>query len=158
MPMLLTALIMAQAAMPLGHAEHETATPEPVCVRAGDLPRNFAKWNSVPSSVLRVGVPVEVTALPESPVKWAAPPGKPGRGAVRGFSIARAGVYQLGLSNGAWIDVVRRGKALKSVAHGHGPLCTGLRKIVDFRLARGTYRLQLAAMPEATTKVMVVLR
>lgn len=154
--MLLTALILAQAAMPMGHAEHKEERPEPVCMRAGELPPAFAQWNAAPSKTLRVGVPVEVAALPETRVKWAMRPGRPGQCAVLRFSIARAGVYQVGLSNGAWIDVVRGGKALESVAHGHGPLCTGLRKIVDFRLARGNYTLQLAAMPEATIKVMVV--
>ena len=156
--MLLTALMLAQAGMPARHGAHKVETPEPACVRAGDLPPAFAKWNSAPAKVLRVGVPVEVAALPAARVKWAVRPGKPGPGAVLRFSIARAGVYQVGLSHGAWIDVVRGGKALASVAHGHGPLCTGLRKIVDFRLARGSYVLQLAAMPEATIKVMVVSR
>ena len=156
MPMLLTTLMLAQAAMPTDHAAHKMETPEPVCVRAGDLPRAFAGWNGAPGQALRVGVPVEVVAVPAPRVRWAVRPGKPGSGAVLSFTIARAGVYRVGLSNGAWIDMVRGGKALASVAHDHGPLCTGLRKIVDFRLASGTYRLQLTAMPGPTTRVMVV--
>ena len=141
--------------MPMEHAKAPT-TPEPVCVRAGDLPPAFARWNSVPGKALRVDVPVEVAALPSGRVRWAMPPAKPGSGAVLQFSIATAGVYQIGLGNGAWIDVVQRGKALTSIAHGHGPVCTGLRKVVDFRLARGAYSLQLTAMPQPTTRVMVV--
>jgi hypothetical protein len=155
-PILLTALVLAKTAMPMANAGHAMDGPEPVCVQAGDLPATFAKWNAIPSPALRIGLPTEAVARPAPRVKWVMPPAKPGRGAVLRFSIGRAGVYQVGLSNAAWIDVVRRGKALKSLAHGHGPLCTGLRKIVDFRLARGTYTLQLAAMPEPTSRVMVV--
>jgi hypothetical protein len=155
-PILLTAFLFAQSATPMQHAAHAAETPEPVCVRAGDLPANFARWHTAPAPVLRLGTPSDVVARPASRVKWAVPAGRPGPGAALRLSIARAGVYQVGLSNGAWIDLIARGKALASAAHGHGPLCTGLRKIVDFRLARGTYTLQLAAMPEATTRVMVV--
>ena len=68
----------------------------------------------------------------------------------------KAGIYSIGLSTGAWIDLVAKGKALTSVAHGHGPICTGLRKMVDFRLAPGSYALQLAGMKADTTKVMIV--
>lgn len=158
MPILLTALILAQAAMPMAHAGAARDVPEPVCVRAGDLPPAFAQWNAAPSTMLRIGKPIELTAEPAGRVKWAVRPGKPGDGAVRRFDITHAGIYRLGLSNGAWVDIVSRGKALQSVAHDHGPLCTGLRKIVDFRLARGRYTLQLAAMPAPATRVMLVAK
>lgn len=148
--LLLTALILAQTAatMPM------TKTPEPVCVRAGDLPPAFAGWNGAPGKTLVVGTPVVLTAA--SDVAWAVPPKKPGKGAVASFTIREAGTYQIGLSNGAWIDVVRGGKALASSSHGHGPACTGLRKMVSFALTPGTYVLQLASMPAAETRVMVV--
>ncbi|MFC3581362.1 hypothetical protein [Sphingomonas hylomeconis] len=158
MPMLLTALILAQSAMPMAHGAHGIETPEPVCVRAGDLPPAFRGWNMMPGTVLQPTVPVIARARPAARTPWAVRPAKPGPGAVLRFSIARAGVYQIGLSNGAWVDVVRGRRALAPIAHGHGPLCTGLRKIVDYRLVRGSYALQLAAMPEPTTRVMLVRR
>lgn len=150
MPFLLTALILAQAAAPVPMAK----TPEPVCVRAGDLPPAFAGWNDAPSKTLVVGTPVVLTASPN--VVWAVPPKKPGKGVVASFAIRKAGTYQVGLGNGAWIDVVRGGKALASSKHGHGPACTGLRKMVSFALTPGTYVLQLASMPAAETRVMIV--
>ena len=150
MPLLMTALILAQAAAPMPMAK----TPEPVCVRAGDLPPAFAKWNAAPGKTLVVGTPVVLKASPT--VAWAVPPKKPGAGAVATFSVATAGTYQIGLSNGTWIDVVRGGKSVASTAHGHGPLCTGLRKIVSFALTPCRYSLQLASMPAAETRVMVV--
>ena len=150
MSVLMTAMILVQAAGPAPM----TRTPEPVCVRAGDLPRAFAGWNATPGKTLVMGTPTVLAA--SSSVAWAVPPKKPGKGAVATFRVTRAGRYQIGLSDGAWIDVVRSGKALPSSKHGHGPLCTGLRKIVGFVLTSGTYTLQLAAMPAAETRVMIV--
>jgi hypothetical protein len=154
-PMLMTALILAQARMPIDHARHGQEEAEPVCVRAGDLPPAFAAWNAPASPTLVVGKPYILPALSPAGIRWAVP-AKPGNGAVASFKIARAGAYRIGLSNGAWIDVVQNGKALRSAAHAHGPVCTGLRKLVEFRLPRGTYVLQLSAMRAAETKVMVV--
>lgn len=148
--LLLTALTLMQAAAPIPMA----TTPEPVCVRAGDLPPAFAGWNGAPGKTLVVGTPVVLTALPN--VVWPVPPKKPGKGAVASFRVAKAGIYQIGLSNGAWIDVVRGGKVLASSKHGHGPACTGLRKMVSFALTPGTYTLQLASMPAAEMRVMIV--
>ena len=151
--LLLTALVLAQTAAPMTMPMDK---PEPVCVRAGDLPPAFANWNAAPRKPVILACPVVMTARPAPGVKWAAPAGKPGNGAVAWFRISTPGTYQIGLSNGAWIDLVAKGKTVTSLDHRHGPLCTGLRKIVDFRLARGMYALQLAGMPAAETKVMVV--
>lgn len=156
MPMLLTAFLFVHAVQ--AAPARPSVAPEPVCVRAGDLPRAFAGWNTAASTTLSVGKPFVLRAMPPGKIRWGVPARKPGNGAVASFTIATAGAYRIGLSNGAWIDVVLGGKALRSTAHGHGPLCTGLRKVVDFTLTRGTYALQLSAMPEAETRVMVVAK
>jgi hypothetical protein len=54
------------------------------------------------------------------------------------------------------VDVIREGAAVPSVAHGHGPACTGIRKMVDFDLASGAYTLQLAGNASATLPLMLV--
>ncbi|WP_260599645.1 hypothetical protein [Sphingomonas endolithica] len=154
MPMLMTALILAQTAM--GHP-NTPETPEPVCVRAGDLPREFAAWDAPAAARLAVGRPSILRAQSPSAIRWAVR-GKAGNGALASFTVARAGPYRIGLSNAARVDVVRGGKALESIAHGHGPICTGLRKIVDFTLPRGTYVLQLSGMPADETKVMIAAK
>lgn len=158
---LFSALLLVQAATtPPPAALLPRKESEPVCVRAGDLPPDFAGWSMPPTKMLRLGGPVVVEAQDPKTVKWAipAPASRPGRGAVVPFKITKAGTYRIGLSNGAWIDVVAGGKALESVTHGHGPACTELRKIVDFNLAPGDYVLQLAGMPAPTTKVMIVAK
>ena len=66
-----------------------------------------------------------------------------------------AGTYRVALSSGAWIDLVRDGEPVASTAHGHGPNCTGVRKMVDFPLTPGRYTLQLGANGEAEMRVLV---
>lgn len=159
---LFSALLLVQAATtpPPPAALLPRKESEPVCIRAGDPPPGFEAWSMPPTKLLRLGAPVIVDAQDPKTVKWAipAPASKPGKGAVVAFTITKAGTYRIGLSNGAWIDVVAGGKALESVAHGHGPACTELRKIVDFQLKPGSYVLQLAGMPAPTTKVMIVAK
>ncbi|ABE63535.1 hypothetical protein Nham_2757 [Nitrobacter hamburgensis X14] len=61
------------------------------------------------------------------------------------IDVREAGTYRVALDSAAWIDLVRGRQAVISIAHGHGPACTGIRKIVDFPLAPGLYTLQIAA-------------
>jgi hypothetical protein len=71
------------------------------------------------------------------------------------FQVARPGTYRVALGNAAWIDVVRAGRALAASAHGHGPACTGIRKMVDFKLEPGRYVLQLSGTKAASLPVMI---
>lgn len=157
---LMPLLLLAQAtAMPMTPGmTMPVEKPEPVCVRAGDLPPAFTKWNAAPSTAPAIGTPFVATGT--EPSKLASATGdiakRGGTAALLSFTVAKAGVYQIGLGSGAWIDVVSGGKALGSVAHGHGPICTGLRKIVDFELAPGRYALQLSGIKAATIRVMIV--
>jgi hypothetical protein len=72
------------------------------------------------------------------------------------FTITKGGRYRVALDQAAWIDIVRDGKALTSVAHGHGPNCTTIRKIVDFDLTPGAYTLKLTKLTKASAKLMLV--
>jgi len=149
--MLLPILMLAQAAA--APMTPGMQMPEPVCVRAGDLPAAFGKWNGTPASQLAIGTPFVVTGAA------AAPDSKhPGKVADVPFTVESAGVYRVGLSDAAWVDVMADGKASKTAAHGHGPACTGLRKIVDFELSPGTYTLHLDGMKADTIKAMIVPR
>ena len=68
------------------------------------------------------------------------------------------------LGSAAWIDVLRdptlgtSGVAppIPSVAHAHGPDCTGLRKMVDFDLMPGRHLLQVVGNSTAVLPMMVV--
>ncbi|WEK43594.1 MAG: homogentisate 1,2-dioxygenase [Candidatus Sphingomonas colombiensis] len=110
-------------------------------------------------ALLPIGSSALVALLPTSQVSYAVPPAKAGapasNGGLLGFFVARPGRYRVALGNAAWVDVVRDGKSLTSVAHNHGPACSGIRKMVDFDLSPGRYLLQIAGSDALASGVMV---
>ncbi len=67
-------------------------------------------------------------------------------GGVFTLTVDKAGTYSIALSEGAWIDVApAAGAVLTSTAHGHGPACTTIHKVVDFALQPGAYVVQISA-------------
>lgn len=110
-------------------------------------------------SSLAIGQAVRLTLLQTPQVRYPVRPEKPGGsvsygGLVR-LDVEQAGTYRVALGSSAWIDLVGDGKALTSSAHGRGPDCTGIRKMVDFELAPGRYTVQIAANGEPETTVLV---
>jgi hypothetical protein len=108
---------------------------------------------------LAVGRAADLMLLPTPQVHYPLRPEKPGGsisyGGLVGITVTRPGTYRIALSSGAWIDLVRDGKAATSTAHGHGPACTGVRKMVDFPLTPGRYTLQIGANGQARMTVLV---
>ena len=74
------------------------------------------------------------------------------------IEVKKAGRLIVALDAGAWIDLVREGTVVKSVTHGHGPACSGIRKMVEFDVTPGRYQLQIVNAPSASIHAMVVLR
>lgn len=68
-------------------------------------------------------------------------------------AIPTAGNYRVGLSSGAWIDVLQEGKPVISTVHGHGEGC--VRKAVTFALKAGNAVIQLSGNREADVRLMV---
>lgn len=138
------------------------ATPAP-------LPTEVAGWATmapltasatpVAAPRLALGSGAALTLLPSAGVTYAAAmkhPGAPGTfGGNVAFTVVAPGRYRVALGSGAWIDVARGDVAQTSIAHGKGPACTSLKKMVDFDLAPGAYVLQIAGNDAATLKVMV---
>lgn len=79
-----------------------------------------------------------------------------GFGGLFAFSVSGAGVYRIALGAAAWVDVAGEDGPLASVGHAHGPACSGIRKMVDFALAPGRYRLMLSKADRANLPVMIV--
>lgn len=79
-----------------------------------------------------------------------------GNGGTLALAITEAGTYRIALGGKAWVDLVQQGKAIASVAHTHGPKCSGIRKIVDFKLTPGNYAIQLSGSADEAVAVMVV--
>lgn len=111
------------------------------------------------AATLPIGAGVTATLLPTPKVAYVVRPEKPGgsvsSGGLFAFTVPSPGRYRVALGSGAWIDVLSGTTAAVSVAHGHGPACTGVRKMVDFDLTPGRYLLQVAGNGNATLPMMV---
>ena len=157
---LLPGLAIAQEEMPAAKC---TATVAPPAALAGwsamDKITAADKPTGLGTAALTLGRSASVTLLPTRQVAYGLQPEKPGgsvaHGGLLAVQIADAGTYQISLDSGAWIDLVRDGKALISTAHAPGPACTGIRKTVQFVLTPGRYLLQLSANAAPTIAVMV---
>ena len=81
-------------------------------------------------------LPAVPERAPKSPDSYA--------GFVRA-SVPKPGTYRITLSEGAWIDVIQDGVALKATAHSGATGCDGVRKSVKFELAPGPMIIELSA-------------
>ena len=166
MPILLPLAALLLAGAP--QAAEPAADPKCATVRPA-FPAGFGGWSTrAPlaagasprtAPVLAVGRAADLTLHPLADVTPVAPWGKPpapgGQAGLAMFQVARGGTYRVALGSAAWVDVVRAGRALASSAHGHGPACTGIRKIVDFRLQPGRYVLQVSGGTSASVPVLI---
>lgn len=96
---------------------------------------------------------------PTREVHYVAQPEKPGGSVAYGgmatLTVTIPGRYQVSLSSDAWVDMLKNGAALASVAHAPGPKCSSIRKTVIFSLSPGPYVLQISANPAPTATVMI---
>lgn len=142
-----------------------------------DLPPELSAWNkrqpllaardtrSLTGATLTIGKAIEGGLRPAAEMRYAQKPEKPGSSASFGglytFAVAEKGSYRVALGSAAWVDVVRAGvkkgdgTVMKSTGHGHGPDCSGIRKMVDFTLQPGTYLVQLSGSAAARLPLMV---
>jgi hypothetical protein len=138
---MLFVLLSALLPQPAAHPAPPTAM---VCTGVdGNLPAGLGPWIhiSAMTPILRPGVTVAATP-----------------GSAMTIEIAEAGTYGVAIDTGAWIDVSRDGQALRSTAHGHGPACSTIRKIVDFRLEPGRYTIQLNRTEATAVRLLVIQR
>lgn len=171
------ALVLAIAATGSAHAAQPMAGPmtghdHAACSAPAAVPADLAGWSAAHRSVkaavkaggaakalLEQGVAVDAALAPTPKVAYAIEPGKPGGsvsyGGLFAFDVAAAGRYRVAQSGRSWVDVIVDGKAVPSVAHGHGPDCSGIAKMVEYDLPAGRHLLQIAANGEQALAVMV---
>lgn len=74
---------------------------------------------------LTIGTAVRARLLPDAKIAYLVRPGKldaaSNIGGLFTFVAPAAGRYRVALGSGVWIDMIQQGRALVSVAHGHGP-------------------------------------
>jgi hypothetical protein len=97
---------------------------------------------------LTLGTPAQISLTPDGEGKHK------GSGKV---TVTAPGTYEFALGSAAWIDVAQDGAVLTSTSHGHGPACSGIRKIVGFALQPGTYDVRLSRSDSDNVQVMVSL-
>lgn len=140
---------------------------------SGALPAEFAGWSSrsammaakdfsgLPAAAVGIGTAVDAALTPTGDVRYVAAPEKAGGlasyGGLFSFTVESTGTYRVALGSAAWIDVLKGEAAVASTAHGHGPDCSGIRKVVDFPLAAGSYTLQIAGSAAPSLPLMIVL-
>jgi len=74
-----------------------------------------------------------------------------------GVRIRSEGVFGIALDREGWIDVAPAGgRKLRMVSESRGPRCSGIRKIVRYRLRPGSYRVTVARLQGARAKMMLV--
>jgi hypothetical protein len=158
-------------ALPPAGVAQEDRGPAAKCDVAVQPPPPLAGWNSkadITAATKEDGLSVATLSIDQAAavtlhgtreVSYVMQPDKPGGSVAHGGLLAvvidKAGTYQVSLSSGAWIDLVRDGKSIISSAHAPGPACTGIRKTVQFPLTPGRYVLQISANADPTIAVMV---
>lgn len=149
--------MLLAAALLLGQAAPAAQTTACKATDAS-LPAALAGWTA-PSDAFVPGKAVELDTIDAATLEGLPAGAKPGKAATIGFRIAAAGTYGVALDQPGWIDVLpgtEGGKPIESSAHGHGPDCSTIRKLVRFRLAPGVYRLYVSALARPRAKVMLV--
>ncbi|HEX8300253.1 hypothetical protein [Sphingomonas sp.] len=72
-------------------------------------------------------------------------------------TIRKPGVFGIALDRDGWIDVApARGKPLRMASENRGPRCSGIRKIVRFRLNAGDYRVTVSKLGAGQARLMLV--
>ncbi len=140
---------------------------DPVCAAPTPLAEPWTSWTQSGQAkagivaqgapALILGKPLTVDLTPAVHVQFPAAPGKgaeDGYGGLLNLSLKQAARVGVALSGPAWVDVVTGDAPVASVEHGHGPDCSGIRKIVWFDLPAGRHIVQIAGSQAAVVRVM----
>jgi hypothetical protein len=134
------------------------AQADPVCIRQETVP-GFEQWGRGGATTPSIDRPATLALKPAGTVRFVPALARtPAAGTYGGFyalRVAKAGRYRIALGQRAWIDVVRGGARLESIAHRHGPACSGIAKIVAFDLKPGRHWIQLSDARAPTIALMV---
>jgi len=139
-PLIAMALLLGSAPI---HAQTAPACPP---VNAASVWPDGAPLTT--DGKLTPGTPAQVTLRPDGEGK---------RAGSASVAVVTAGIYEVSLGSAIWIDLATGGAVLASTGHGHGPACSGIRKIVRFDMQPGTYEVRLSRSDRDTVQVMVNL-
>jgi len=171
LPVALSAQMPMQPGQSMAGMGGEGAPPATCPATPAPLPPELAGWAGrapvvaasddagLAAAMLVPGKGADVALKPTPSVRYPTRPSHPGgsvsSGGLLAFDVAQAGTYRVAIGSGAWLEVVRDGQAVESTAHGHGPACTGIGKMVDFPLTQGRYLLEIAGNGSPAIPVLV---
>jgi hypothetical protein len=167
--LLTAALAVVALSLPAIAQEHQHG--EDCSTAAASLPAGMEGWSTrapleaatgkagLRAAQVAIGNGIDAKLKPTPDVHYVVRPEKPGGsvsyGGLFNLRISEAATYRVALGSAAWIDVLGGKTAVESSAHGHGPACSGIRKMVDFPLKPGRYTLQIAANGTPDLSLMV---
>jgi hypothetical protein len=109
---------------------------------------------ALPSSGITLGL------VAPSEAKLPTPPERaPKDGTFAGFTsikAAKAGLYTVSLSPGAWLDVVQDGHFLKPVAFSGATDCDGIRKTMKYELSDKPFVLQVSGAKDNSLSIAIL--
>ncbi len=117
-----------------------------------------AATNAANAPFLETGKAYKATLIATPQVTFAAPAKAQSPDSFAGLllvHITDSGTYGVAASSGVWIDLIKDKTPLKSIRHGHGPDCSGIRKIVSYDLQPGDYVLQIASSKSSDVTVQI---
>ena len=120
------------------------ASPKPVAVGA-----DISAGDSGYAVALGPGAAAVFPVSPERPPKAGT------FGGVVKTNIGKAGLYQITLSDEAWVDVVQNGARVKSSDFSGQKACPGVRKSVRFDLAAGPATVQISNSESAKINLAI---
>ncbi|MET3912196.1 hypothetical protein ABID59_006566 [Bradyrhizobium sp. S3.3.6] len=109
---------------------------------------------AVPSSAITLGLVAPQEAKLPSPPERA-----PKDGTFAGFTgikAAKAGLYTISLSSGAWVDVVQDGHFLKPIAFSGATDCDGIRKTMKYELSDKPFVLQISGAKDNSLSISIL--
>lgn len=109
---------------------------------------------AVPASAITLGlVAPQEAKLPVPPER------APKDGTFAGFTsikAAKAGLYTISLSAGAWVDVMQDGHFLKPVAFSGATDCDGIRKTMKYEFSDKPFVLQISGAKENSLSISIL--
>lgn len=111
-------------------------------------------------ATIDVSTPKAVRVLLVDPASagYELPPEKPAAPAAPGGTLrfeAKAGLYQLTMTDRVWLDVVQAGRKLDGKAFSGSPDCDGARKSMRFELGDGPATLQFSDSPSRSVAIAI---
>ena len=109
---------------------------------------------ALPSSAIALGLVAPADAKLPTPPERA-----PKEGSFAGFTAIKtlkAGLYTIGLSAGAWVDVVQDGHVLKPVAFSGATDCDGIRKTMKYELSGQPFVLQVSGARDNSLSIAIL--